>query len=174
MQGFNCKKGKKKENIWMGPYVARKPFSIGGAFPDVQDASSIYANAPSYHQRWRLLNSVLTTIWTLPFFFRLEDAVCIISKKSFKSVLAQSSRWGSFWIMSTCSFFFAWQSLDLHVWMLRWTVFTDSDSVSVPEPRDTQPKDLTHWYWFLTLTHRDVSRFSESFDITVYGWWNLL
>jgi len=33
-----------------------KPFSIDGAFPDVQAASSIGTNAPQYHQTCRLLN----------------------------------------------------------------------------------------------------------------------
>ena len=60
------------------------PFSINGAFTDVQVTHAMGTNIPPYHHICWLLNFLLITIWMVLFLFGPEDMTSMISKNNLK------------------------------------------------------------------------------------------
>ncbi len=103
----------------------------------------------------------------------------------FKWALAHRTR-RRFWTMFTYGFLFAWYSFSWHLQIARRIVFTDSgfgkyswahlvmsitETASSEGPKTTGIQQRSS---ALSLTHRDFSSFSESFDdVMPYRWWDL-
>ena len=79
-----------KQMLLYNPHI---PFSIDGAFPDVQDAHSIGTDASPYHQKCRLLNWALTTSRIVHILFSPKDKASMGWKNNFtfKLVWPQNS-----------------------------------------------------------------------------------
>ena len=65
------------------------PFSIYGAFTDVQVNHAMGTKTPPYHHRGWLLNFALITIWMFLFLFGPEDTTSMISQHNLKCGLVR-------------------------------------------------------------------------------------
>uniref|UniRef100_A0AAR2KV92 Uncharacterized protein n=1 Tax=Pygocentrus nattereri TaxID=42514 RepID=A0AAR2KV92_PYGNA len=127
------------------------PFSINGAFTDVQVTPAMGTNPPPHHQRYWLLNFALKTIPTVLFLFGPEDTTSMISRNSVKcgrvrpqdtfplcvspsQMSSAQRRRRRFWVVLICGFALHGRVLTC---TCRWSDELSSLTVvfrSVPEP----------------------------------------
>ena len=88
------------------------PFSINGAFTDMQVTHAMGTNTPPYHHKCRLLNFALITIWMVLLPFGPEDTTSMISKNYLKCGLIRPQH-----TFPLCNFpIVCWETLFLNCW----------------------------------------------------------